>query len=51
MTSEGLPSSVSDDEVKQIMQRVLNAEKQKLHMSNPKGINNEIEKILKEEVD
>jgi hypothetical protein len=51
MSPDDLPSSVSEDEVTEIMQRVLSAEKEKLHMSIPQGINNEIEKILKEEVD
>jgi hypothetical protein len=51
MSTDDLPSTVSEDEVTKIMQRVLSAEKEKLHMSVPQGINNEIENILKEEVD
>jgi hypothetical protein len=50
MSSDNLPSNVSNEEVTRIMQQVLRAEKEKLHMSVPQGINNEIEKILTEEV-
>lgn len=34
-----------------IRQRVLEAEKEKLNLDNPLGINNEIEQIIREEID
>ncbi len=49
--------SLSDEDVSidkqaltQIRERVLKAEKNKLHLDNPRGINNEIENIIKEEI-
>ena len=55
MTDNDIPDSVflSTDkkQINRIMERVLKAEKDKLHMGNPKGINNDIEKIIEEEVD
>ena len=51
-------SDVSDDEVsipdstiKKVRERVLKAEKEKLHMDLARGINNDIEQIIREEVD
>lgn len=37
-------------EVRQIIERVLQAEKEKLHRSNPRNINDDILRIIKEEV-
>jgi hypothetical protein len=51
MTSDDLPGGVTDQQVTRIMERVLQAEKEKLHMKIPQGINNEIESILEQEVD
>jgi hypothetical protein len=45
------PEDVEDDDITRIMQRVLEAEKGKLHMTYPQGINNEIQSIIEEEVD
>ncbi|MDJ1185846.1 hypothetical protein [Roseofilum casamattae] len=42
--------SQASPEVQQIVQRVLKAEKEKLHMSNPRYINEDILRIIKEEV-
>jgi hypothetical protein len=41
---------LTEAQLKAIQQRVLLAEKEKLHMDVAQGINNEIEKIIKEEV-
>jgi hypothetical protein len=49
--TDDLPDSVDKKQINRIMERVLKAEKDKLHMGNPKGINNDIEKIIEEEVD
>ncbi|ERG97212.1 hypothetical protein [Haloquadratum walsbyi] len=51
MTDNDLPDSVDKKQINRIMERVLKAEKNKLHMGSPKGINNDIEQIIKEEVD
>ena len=51
MSEDELPPGVDKDQVTEIMERVLKAEKEKLHMNTPSGINNQIESIVKEEVD
>lgn len=50
-------ADISDDDVtittekrRQIRERVLQAEKAKLHLDLPRGINNEIEEIVREEI-
>lgn len=42
---------VSDRELARIRKRVLAAEKEKLDLKLPRGINQDIEKIIREEVD
>ena len=49
--TDDLPDSVDKKQINRIMERVLKAEKDKLHMRKPKGINNDIEQIIEEEVD
>jgi hypothetical protein len=49
--SEKSESSVGDETLKQIRERVLTAEKDKLDLDLARGINNEIEDIIREEVD
>ncbi|WP_267644043.1 hypothetical protein [Haloarchaeobius amylolyticus] len=39
-----------EDTLRRIRERVLQAEKEKLNLETPRGINNEIEQILREEV-
>lgn len=39
-----------DATLRRIRERVLQAEKEKLHLDLPRGINNEIEAILREEI-
>jgi hypothetical protein len=43
--------SVSDSKLTRIQNRTLKAEKEKLHLDNPRGIINDIEAIIREEVD
>lgn len=40
-----------DAELRRIRERVLSAEKEKLNLENPRGINNNIEAIIREEID
>lgn len=39
-----------DETLQRIQERVLEAEKEKLNLDLPRGINNEIEQIIREEV-
>ncbi len=53
MDSDGIQETDVDlDEgtLRQIRERVLQAEKEKLNLALPRGINNEIEEIIEEEV-
>lgn len=56
MTSEPVMNDVQEpitsapQEVRQIIERVLQAEKDKLYMKIPRNINDDILKIVKEEV-
>lgn len=43
--------SISDRTLKTVQERALQAEKEKLHMDLARGINNDIEQIIREEVD
>lgn len=42
--------TVSDSELREIRERVLQAEKAKLDMDNPIGVINDIEQIIREEI-
>lgn len=42
--------TVPDKKLAKIRRRVLEAEKEKLNLDLPRGINNEIEKIIEEEI-
>ncbi|MBV9385526.1 MAG: hypothetical protein JOZ78_03755 [Chroococcidiopsidaceae cyanobacterium CP_BM_ER_R8_30] len=44
------PITTAPAEVRQIIERVLQAERDKLYMKNPKNINDDILKIVKEAV-
>jgi len=44
------PLKQSSPEVQQVVKRVLQVEKDKLHLSSPRNINDDILKIIKEEV-
>jgi hypothetical protein len=45
------PDDIDDEVLKRLMERVLEAERDKLHMGNPRGINGDIESIIEEEVE
>lgn len=42
---------ISEDKLVEIRERVLQAEKEKLHMDLPRGAINDIEQIIREEID
>ncbi len=42
--------AIPEETLKQIRERVLKAEKDKLNLDLPRGINDEIEKIIREEI-
>ncbi|WP_174182936.1 hypothetical protein [Halococcoides cellulosivorans] len=42
--------SIDADKRKRIRERVLQAEKDKLHLDNPRGVINNIEEIIREEI-
>lgn len=50
MSNQDLPEDVDEETIKRMMRRVLKAEKDKLHMENPIGINDDIESIIEEEI-
>ncbi len=50
MSSQDLPEGVDEETIKRMMRRVLEAEKDKLHMGNPIGINDDIESIIEDEI-
>jgi hypothetical protein len=44
-------TEIEDEKIAVIIERVLQAEQDKLHLKNPRGINNEVEDIIREEVE
>jgi hypothetical protein len=50
MGSDDLPEGVNPETVEVAMLRILEAEEEKLHMDLPRNIINEIEQIIKDEV-
>lgn len=44
------PDGVDDELIQRTMRRILQAEEDKLHMDNPRGINNEIQSIIEDEI-
>lgn len=42
--------SIANEKLARIRERVLAAEKEKLNLDNPRGINNAIEQIIEEEI-
>lgn len=50
MSTPDLPDGVEEETIKRMMSRVLEAEKEKLHMKNPLGINDDIESIIEDEI-
>jgi hypothetical protein len=50
MQDNGDDVSISDEKVARIRERVLKAEKEKLNLDNPIGINDDIQEIIEEEI-
>ena len=50
MSQTDAPEGVDEETIKRTMRRVLQAEDDKLHMDLPRGINDEIESIIEDEV-
>ena len=50
MQDNGDDVSIPDEKVARIRERVLKAEKEKLNLDNPKGINDDIQQIIEEEI-
>lgn len=44
-------TEVEDEKIATIIERVLQAEQDKLHLKNPRGIRGEIDDIIREEVE
>ena len=42
---------IDEETLRRIRERVLQAEKEKLHLDLPRGVINEIEEIVREEID
>lgn len=51
MAESDLPDGVAPEQMQRLMRRVLEAERDKLHMGNPTGINDDIQSIIEDEVD
>ena len=50
MTQSDPPDDIDEDSIRRTMRRILQAEEDKLHMDSPKGINEEIQSIIEDEV-
>ncbi|WP_436926045.1 hypothetical protein [Halosimplex amylolyticum] len=50
MTDSNEDISIPDETLARITDRVLEAEKKKLNLDNPRGVINQIEEIIEEEV-
>lgn len=50
MTGNEDDISIPDQKLARIRERVLEAEKEKLNLDNPRGIINDIEQIIEEEI-
>jgi hypothetical protein len=51
MPQHDLPDGVDDETIERAMRRVLQAEKDKLHMDLPRGIKNDLQRIIEDEVE
>jgi hypothetical protein len=51
MSRENLDTEVKDEKIAAVIERVLQAEQDKLHLKNPRGIREDIEDIVREEVE
>jgi len=50
MSQTDPPDGVDEDTIRRTMRRILQAEEDKLHMDLPRGINDEIEAIIEDEI-
>lgn len=50
MSQENLNAEIDDEKIATVIERVLQAEQDKLHLKNPRGIREDLEEILREEV-
>jgi|GEM_PF-1547727 len=50
MAGPNLPDGVSSEQMQRLMRKVLEAERDKLHMGNPLGINDDLQSIIEDEV-
>jgi hypothetical protein len=48
---DGKDLEIEEEKLGRIRERVLQAEKEKLHLDIPRGVINEIEEIVREEID
>lgn len=48
---DGKDLEIKEEKLRRIRERVLQAEKEKLHLDTPRGVINEIEAIVREEID
>lgn len=48
---DGEDLEIEEEKLRRIRERVLQAEKEKLHLDLPRGVINEIEEIVREEID
>lgn len=51
MSRENSDTEVEDEKIAGVIERVLQAEQDKLHLKNPRGIREDIEDIIREEVE
>lgn len=51
MAGPNPPNGISSEQMQRLMRRVLEAERDKLHMGNPMGINDDLQSIIEDEVD
>lgn len=51
MEEQDLPEGVSGEQIRRLMRTVLEAERDKLHMGNPMGINDELTEAIEDEID
>jgi hypothetical protein len=50
MSQTDPPEGVDNETIRRAMRRILQAEEDKLHMDLPRGINDEIEAIIEDEI-
>lgn len=46
-----MPSHLDSRSARELLELVLEAEKDRIHMKQPRGVNNEIESVIRDEVE